>query len=189
MSSSCFSCKSCKNAYRLSSRWGLSATQISSGKTTRWAASSSGDSWSPLKIMSWSKNRQDRSEALPSLVLTGEVPGSYRPERLTSVPVKIMEQIFLEDMWRNVWDRGVIWDIQHTFMKSRWCLTNLVAFYKGMTSSVDKGRAINIIYLDLGKAFEMILHHIPNSILKRYRFEGLNIQWIKSRLDGQSQRV
>ena len=54
---------------------------------------------------------------------------------------------------------------------------------------VDQGRAADVVYIGLCRTSEMLPHHIINSTLESYGFEGWTVRWRKNWLDGCSQRV
>jgi len=74
-----------------------------------------------------------------------EDPGNYRLVSLTSIPEKVIEEIILNVVIKQVEKKKVIECSQHGFTKGKSCLTNLIAFYEGMTGWVDEGRAADVV--------------------------------------------
>lgn len=65
----------------------------------------------------------------------------------------------------------VINDSQQGFCKCKLCLKNLVAFYD-VTVVVDKGKEINVIYLDVGKGFDTVPYDIIFCRVEKHVFGG-----------------
>uniref|UniRef100_A0A8B9Q3X1 Reverse transcriptase domain-containing protein n=1 Tax=Apteryx owenii TaxID=8824 RepID=A0A8B9Q3X1_APTOW len=93
-----------------------------------------------------------------------------------------MEQLILED-------KKVIRSSQHGFAKGKSCLTNLIAFYDGMTGWVDEGRAVDVVSLDFSKAFDTVSHNILIDKLRKCGLDEWTVRWIENWLNGRGQRV
>ncbi|CAM4533622.1 unnamed protein product [Caretta caretta] len=68
-------------------------------------------------------------------------------------------------------------------------LTNLIAFKDEITGSVDEGKAVDMLFFDFSKAFDMVSHSILASKLKKYGLDEWTIRWIESWLDCRAQWV
>ncbi|CAM4369900.1 unnamed protein product [Caretta caretta] len=99
-----------------------------------------------------------------------------------------MEQVLKESILKHLEERKVIRNSQHGFTKGKICLTNLIAFYDEITGSVNMGKAVDVIYLDFSKAFDMVSHSILASKLK-YGLDEWTIRCIESWLDCRAQRI
>ncbi|PKU32183.1 rna-directed dna polymerase from mobile element jockey- hypothetical protein [Limosa lapponica baueri] len=86
--------------------------------------------------------------------------GNYRPVSLTSIPGKMMEQLVLGVISKHMEETKAIRSSQHGFTKGNSGLTNLIAFYDGMTGWMDERRVVDVVYLDFSKAFDTVSHSI-----------------------------
>ena len=69
-------------------------------------------------------------------------------------------------------------------MKSRSCLTNLISFYDQVTRLVDEEKPVDVIYLDISKAFDTSHCTLLEKQAAR-GFDGLTLCWIKNWLGGR----
>lgn len=61
-------------------------------------------------------------------------------------------QIIMKTISEHMKDKKVIWNGQHRFLKRKFCLTNMVAFYDEVTVLLDEERRVNIVYINFSKA-------------------------------------
>ena len=80
-------------------------------------------------------------------------------------------------------------DIQHRFKRSRSTVTNLIEFFDDITDKLDNGEPVDILYFNMAKAFDTVLH--TNLIAK---MRSLNVShylndWIENYLPRRQQQV
>ncbi|KAK4806869.1 LOW QUALITY PROTEIN: hypothetical protein QYF61_012590 [Mycteria americana] len=118
-----------------------------------------------------------------------EDPGNYRPVSLTSVPGKIMEKIILGATERHLKNNAIIRHSQHGFTKGKSCLTNLISSYDKVTCLVDKGKVVDVVFLDFSKAFDTVPHSILPEKLSNCEMNRYTVRRVKNWLKGRAQRV
>uniref|UniRef100_A0A8C3HAP4 Reverse transcriptase domain-containing protein n=1 Tax=Chrysemys picta bellii TaxID=8478 RepID=A0A8C3HAP4_CHRPI len=116
-------------------------------------------------------------------------PGNYRPVSLTSVICKVLEKILKEKVVKDLEVNGN-WDkLQHGFTKGRSCQTNLISFFEKVTDFLDKGNAVDLIYLNFSKVFDTVPHEEFLVKLEKVGIDMKIQRWIKNWLKGRLQRV
>ena len=114
---------------------------------------------------------------------------NYRPVSLTSLVCKTMESILKDKIVDFLDENDIIRDTQHGFRRGRSCLTNLLEFFDRATESFDKGRQLDVSYLDFSKAFDKVPH---KRLCLQLKWHGINtriLHWIENWLSGRQQRV
>lgn len=91
-----------------------------------------------------------------------------------------MEQVLLKDISGHVKEKEVIGNSQRGFSREYSCLTNLIDFYVKITSLVDQGRAMYVIYLDFSEAFNSASYNILVAKLGHYSVDGWTTSCLKS---------
>ena len=82
------------------------------------------------------------------------VAGNYRPISLTSQLCKVFEFIMRDELIGHLEKLHLIYhESQHGFCRGRSCLSNLLTFLEKATKAVDDGLSLDVIYLDLAKAY------------------------------------
>ena len=78
---------------------------------------------------------------------------------------------------------------QHGFITGRSCVTQLVEVLDYIGSQLDNGDQVDVIYLDMSKAFDKASHRKLLRKLRDYGFSGKLLAWLESYLHDRMQRV
>jgi len=121
--------------------------------------------------------KESRKEDLGNTVWSASPPSMERCWNLLDVISKQVEE------------KSIIRSSQHGFTKEKSCLINLIAFYDGMTSWVDEGRTMDVVYLNFSKALGTFCHNILIGNLRKCGLDEWTVRWTENWLNGRTQRV
>ncbi len=116
-------------------------------------------------------------------------PANYRPVSLTSVCCKLLESILKKHLEDHLENNNLLGQDQHGFRRGRSTASNLVYFYNHITKKLDTGGPVDVIFLDISKAFDRVPH---KKLLERLKSVGVGqnfLAWAKAWLTNRRQRV
>ena len=114
---------------------------------------------------------------------------NYRPGSLTSVVGKMLESIIKEEITTYLDSGRRISPSQPGFTKGRQCLTNLQECFEDVTMKMDMGEPVDVVYLDIQKAFDKVPHRRLMGKTRAHAIGGGVLTWIKNWLVDRKQRV
>ena len=107
---------------------------------------------------------------------------NYRPISILCVISKIVERHIYDSLFNFLVSHDLILPNQSGFMKNHSCSTGLTAMLNTWLSDIDQGRIIEIMNIDLRKAFNLVNHEILLTKLSLYGVSNLTISWFRSYL-------
>ena len=107
-------------------------------------------------------------------------PGNYRPVSLTSVPCKVLEAIIKDQLMAHLLFENLLHDAQHGFRPGRSCATQLLQAVEEWSKMIESGEPIEVLYLDLAKAFNTVPPKKLIQKLKAYSIDEKVLRWIEA---------
>ena len=83
-------------------------------------------------------------------------PEFYNPISLTSEPGKLLERLFRDILVKHMEENNLFSKAQHGYIPGRLCSTQLLELMEELTETLDSNGDVDIIYLDLKKAFDKV---------------------------------
>ena len=118
-----------------------------------------------------------------------DVVKNYRPISLTCVSCRVLESLIVSKIRSHLWNSNIIAPNQFGFINNRNTVSQLLEFQKCLIEEIGSGRNVDVIYLDIEKAFDSVSHRRLVSVLSAYGLKNNLLNWITSFLYDRKQQV
>jgi Reverse transcriptase (RNA-dependent DNA polymerase)/Endonuclease-reverse transcriptase len=113
---------------------------------------------------------------------------NFRPISKLSIVAKILDNLMADQLFNRC--QHLISPHQHGFFKTRSTATNLIPYANNIQRVMDGGGQVDVIGMDVAKAFDKIDHSLIIKKLKaQCGVDGNILKWFNSYLRGRKQRV
>ncbi len=112
---------------------------------------------------------------------------NYRPISLLSLISKVLERCVFNNIKDHIFSQ--INSCQHGFVRGKNCVTQLIEVFDKIGSLLDRGKQIDVIYLDMSKAFDKVSHKRLLLRLRECGFGGNILNWFHSYLQDRRQQT
>ena len=116
-----------------------------------------------------------------------EFTENYRPISLLSLISKVLERCVLNSFCDRLIEFAKA--CQHGFLQGKSCTSNLLEVLDFVGALLDKGGQVDMVYMDMSKAFDKVSHPRLLQKLRSFGFGGSLLQWFDSYMTGRHQRV
>ena len=103
---------------------------------------------------------------------------NYRPISLLSLISKVLERCVFNNIKYHIYQQ--ISPCHNGFILGKSCITQLVEVLEHRGRELDRSKQINVLYLDMSKAFDKVSHNQLLHRLRVFGFEGSILKWFAS---------
>ena len=118
-----------------------------------------------------------------------DLPKNYRPISLLTIFDKLLEKVVYTRVKSFLDKHRVLYKYQFGFRSKSSTTYALLDVLDYIYTSLDQGKYVFGVYIDLKKAFDTVSHKILLTKLEHYGIRGLALNWFSSYLSNRSQFV
>ena len=101
----------------------------------------------------------------------------------------MLETIIKDELMQYFKSENLLSICQHGFRSSHSCVTQLLQAVNDWSLALESGNSVDVVYLDLRKAFDCVPHRQLLTKLQSYGITGKLLDWIEDFLADRKQRV